>query len=72
MNDPKRTSPNYSILVFYICLNLIVPALMIVWAVGRFGPFRHIGWIRGATNIGLFFFIFPVSITIISLILSRI
>jgi hypothetical protein len=59
-------------LVLFICLNLIAPALVIIWGVGKFGPFSQIKWIRGVTNLGLLFFIFPVSITYLIISFNRI
>ena len=72
MDNSKRSSFNYTLLICFICLNLIAPALVIVWAVGRFGPFRHILWLRGSTNLGLLFFIFPVSITYLILSVKQV
>ena len=70
--ENRRGSVNYFLLVTFICLNLIAPALVIVWGVGRFSPFSRVLWLRGATNIGLLFFIFPVSLTYLILSLRRV
>ena len=72
MGNHKRTSLNYLVLVLFVCLNLIAPALVIIWGVSKFGPFSHIKWIRGFTNIGLLFFIFPVGITYLIISFNRI
>jgi hypothetical protein len=72
MSDQKRTTANYGLMVIFVCLNLIAPALVIVWVVARFGPFSHIRWIQGSTNIGLIFFIFPISITYLIVSLKRV
>jgi len=72
MGENKRPSANYLLLFFFVCLNLIIPALVIIWGVGRFGPFRQVRWLQGLTNIGLLLFIFPVCISYLVISLNRV
>ncbi len=72
MKEQLRLRSVYFLKILFILINFIIPAVLILLGVSKYGPFMQIPLLKSVTFILLFFLVLPVAITYLIVSLNRI